>query len=326
MAVTACGSHLSRSCSVVELTPLSCCGDAFGQQAGEPALRLEEQGEVDALEAAELTDGPLAGSLLLVVAVQKERFTLVRARLLTTCTRVVWLRELQLPDVYDAPQLRIDPRSGDVVVATGSTLLLSGAALLRWAACIPGPDAGDPTHACYIDNRVTLKINRIWALTLLHDGGLCVAGDNPVTGAVALLLPMREGAPAGELPDCSAALELRRAGAPLWPRGICHAALGAVGVTTGDGDIELFHSRSGRYLGRVFTSHVRGRWRWSKVCAAPAACSPGSAPGLVSWRAGPTGVQLLLHPPQTAAAHDASEELQENPPATAVTQRIGWCS
>ena len=320
MAVTACGSHASRNASVVELTPLSCCGDAFGQRSGLPALRLEEKdGEVVALDAAALTDGPHAGSLLLVVAVKSPGEVIVKARLLCAeaeAVSVAWTRKLQMGKMFsDTPLLRVDPRSGEVVVA-------AKVSLLRWPAC--GKTAAS-LHAKQLRQCKIIARGRIWALTLLADGGVCVACDCASKGTLALLLPLREGARAGELPDPVMSIELRRHGEPLWPRGIGRAALGSLAVTSADGDVELFHTRSGRYLGRVFTSPVRGRYYWRTVISVPAACCI-SAPGLVSWRIGQLGgAQLLLHPHQRDGLPPPAVEHADGAASTTITQRVGWC-
>ena len=331
MAITACGSHASRNASVVEITPLSCCGDSFGQRAGLPALRLEERdGEVVALDAAALTDGPHAGLLLLAAAVKNASSFVVKAHLLSAkadAVSVVWTRKLQMGNyLADTPMLRVDPRSGDVVVG-------AKASLTRWPAC--SAKAAASTHAKQLRQCKLIARGRIWALSLLADGGVCVAGDCATKGTLAMLLPVREGARAGELPDPTNAIELRRDGEPLWPRGIGKAALGALAVTSADGDVELFHARSGRYLGRVFTSPVHGRYYWRAVTAQPAACC-AAAPGLVSWRIGQTGgAQLLLHPhqrdgfaPAAAVLEDGiapEKEHGDREAPTAVTARAGWC-
>jgi hypothetical protein len=294
---------------VIELTPLACCSDAFGSMAGRPALRLQEDSEIDAMDAAALT----SGALLLAVAVRGDRCTTIKAFLIIPSDiSVAEMHELPMPGMVQTPLLRVDAHSGDVIIAAGSSLY-------RWTAC---------THAAQLPNSTFVRrLTRIWSLTLMPDGSLCVAGDS-VSGALVLLLPMREGMPPGELPDGFEAVELaRQEGVPLWPRATSVAALGAVAVTTGDGDIELFHSRSGRYLGRVFNSPVRGRWRWARVCAAPASCSH-AAPGLVSWRTGPTEALLLLHPPQSGGAIGAcsvAAEGGDEAAATAVARRTGWC-
>ena len=296
MAVTVCGLHPSRGSAVIELTPLACCSDAFGSMAVRPALRLQEDSEIDAMDAAALT----SGALLLAVAIRGDRCSTIKAFLITPSgISVTEVHELPMPGMVQTPLLRVDPHSGDVIIAAGSSLY-------RWTAC---------THAAQLPNSTFVRrLTRIWSLTLLPDGSLCVAGDS-VSGALVL-------------PDGFEAVELaRQEGVPLWPRATCAAALGAVAVTTGDGDIELFHSRSGRYLGRVFNSPVRGRWRWARVCAAPASCSR-AAPGLVSWRTGPTEALLLLHPQQTGGAIGAcsvAAEGGDEAAATAVTRRTGWC-
>ena len=330
VAVTACGSHASRNVSVIEITPLSCCGDSFGPRAGRPALRLEDKdGEVVALDAAALTDGPHAGQLLLAAAVKNVSAFVVKAHLLSAeagAVSVVWTRKLQMGNyLADTPLLRVDPRSGDVVITAKATLM-------RWPAC---GQAAASTHAKQLRQCKVIARGRIWALTLLGDGGVCVACDCASKGTLAMLLPVREGARAGELPDPANAIELRRDGEQLWPRGIGRAALGALVVTAADGDVELFHTRSGRYLGRVFTSPVHGRYYWRAVTAVPAACC-AAAPGLVSFRTGQTGgAQLLLHPHQrdgfapAAAEHAAGSapdtEHADRAAPTAVTLRAGWC-
>lgn len=307
VAVTVCGPHLSRPASVVELTPLACCGDTFSSYVGMPALRFELDGQVAAMDAAVLVDGPFAGSLLLAVACAGVGFS---ARLLTAAAdgtiTVAWLRESCYTGTFpwqpwNPPPLRVCPLNGDVVVAFDTSLL-------RWQVC----------SATTVAVSRTRNLKMIVGLILFLGDVVFVAGRDS-RGPRMLLLSMPEDAPA---------VELRLPGGPILARDACTAALGAIAVSTISDDIELFHALSGRYLGRVY-KYLAGPRRFTSVrtCVAPASAAGGGAScGLVSWCL--KGERLLLHPPQRGGARDAC---RVGPPAepddrpTGVTQRTGWC-